>query len=89
MKLMSSIHNRKTKRYVTYYTLVLVVVVGTVVYTTITQVHQSPLQSIGTFFEGFFSLFMLSRSEIVEKSFVSHLSHARTFMRTQLLLPKL
>jgi hypothetical protein len=89
MKFMSSFHNRKTKRYVTYYTVVLVAVVGTVVYTTITQIHQSPLQSIATFFEGFFSLFMLGRSELVEKSFLSHLSHARKFMRTQLLLPKL
>lgn len=81
-----SMHNPKAKRYAVYYSIVLVVVSGTVVFTTLQYVHQNILQGVMTFFEGFFSLFMLIRNDEVGKAFLSHLSSMRSFIKSQLSL---
>jgi len=54
--------------------MVLVVIMGTVGFETLQVIHQAPLQAAATFFEGFFSLFMLGRHEKVGSSLLSHLS---------------
>ncbi len=83
MKLFSSIHNPKSKRYAIYYSIVLVGVSATILVTTLQYIHQGPLQNIMTFFEGFFSLFMLSRNEQVGKAFLSHLSSIKGIIKPQ------
>ena len=60
-----------------YYTAALLSVMGTVVFGTFHYIHQPPLLAALTFFEGFFSLFMLSRHEKVGSAFLSHLSKLR------------
>lgn len=77
-------HNPKAKRYAIYYSVVLVIVTGTVVFTTLQYVHQNVLQGVMTFFEGFFSLFMLVRNEEVGKAFLVHLSGIRSFIKSRL-----
>ena len=77
MKYFSSIHDRKSRKYVIYYSIVLVGVMATVVIETFQFIHQPPIQGTMTFFEGFFSLFMLSRHEKVGSALLSHLSQAR------------
>ncbi|MGI0088106.1 MAG: hypothetical protein ACREBI_09145 [Nitrosotalea sp.] len=82
MKLFSSFHNPKTRRYRIYYTTVLIAVTGTVVFTTLQWIHPNPLQGTMTFFEGFFSLFMLSRNETVGNAFMSSISSIANFIRS-------
>ncbi len=84
MKLFASIHDRKSKRYAIYYSAVLVVIMGTVGFETFQFIHQGPLQAAATFFEGFFSLFMLGRHEKVGASLLSHLSKAKQIPRLSL-----
>jgi len=86
MKFFFSMHNPKAKRYAIYYSVVLVAVTGTVVFTTLQYIHQNVIQGVMTFFEGFFSLFMLIRNEEVGKAFLSHLSSIRSFIKSRLSL---
>ena len=82
MKVFSYFHDRKTTRYTTYYSVVLTVVIATVIYSTVEEVALGPIQKIATFNEGFFSLYMLSRSEQVEKSFMSHLCKVKAVVKS-------
>ena len=77
VKFLFSFHNPKAKRYTLYYSIVLVVVTVTVLFTTLEYIHQTIIQGIATFFEGFFSLFMLARNEKVGKAFLFHLVRIR------------
>jgi hypothetical protein len=52
---------------------------------TLQMIHQTPLQGILTFFEGFFCLFMLTRNEWVVDSFLPHMSGIKAFIKEQLL----
>ncbi len=81
MKFFSSMHDPKSKRYAIYYSVVLVAVTGVVIFMTLQIIHQNPLQGSMTFFEGFFSLFMLSRNEVVGKALMSHLANISAFIR--------
>lgn len=81
-KIFSSMHDPKGKRYTIYYSSVLIVVTGVVMFMTLQIIHQNILQGAMTFFEGFFSLFMLSRNEAVGKAFLSHLSRISALIRT-------
>lgn len=85
MKLFSSFHNPGTKKYAMYYSGVLVVISVVIFFTTLQTIHQNPLSSIMTFFEGFFSLFMLSRNKQVGNALVSHVSSLRGIIRPSLL----
>ncbi len=69
-----SFHSTQTKRYTLYYSIILVIATTTVLFTTLEYIHQTAIQGIATFFEGFFSLFMLVRHEKVGKAFLSRLS---------------
>ena len=77
MRFLFSFHDPKTKRYTLYYSIVLVIVTATVLFTTLEYIHQTIIQGIATFFEGFFSLFMLIRNEKVGKAFLFYLSRIR------------
>lgn len=81
LKIFSSIHDPKSKKYTIYYSSVLVMVTGVVIFMTLQIIHQGVLQGVMTFFEGFFSLFMLGRNEKVGKSLLSHLSRIWAFVR--------
>ena len=84
MRFFASIHDRKSKKYVIYYSAVLVVIMGTVGFETLQVIHQAPLQAAATFFEGFFSLFMLGRHEKVGSSLLSHLSKVKQIPKLSL-----
>jgi len=57
---------------------------GTVAFETLQVIHQAPIQAAATFFEGFFSLFMLGRHEKVGNSLLVHLSKAKQIPRLSL-----
>jgi|GEM_PF-1106792 len=84
IKIFSSTHDPKNKRYTIYHSCVLVIVTGVVIFMTLQIIHQNLLQGAVTFFEGFFSLFMLSRNEKVGKAFLSHLSDITSLIKSQL-----
>ncbi|SHO46712.1 hypothetical protein NSIN_30241 [Nitrosotalea sinensis] len=77
MRLFYAWHNPETKRYVPYYSIVLIACVTVVVLTMFQVIHQTPLQNAATFFEGFFSLFMLVRNEKVGNAFLTHMASIR------------
>ena len=74
-------HDPTGKRYAAYYASVLSVVTVVVAFMTLQVIHQGFLQGSLTFFVGFFSLFMLSRNELVGKALISHLSKIVAFAR--------
>lgn len=81
IKIFSSMHDPKNKRYTIYHSSVLTIVTGVVIFMTLQIIHQNILQGASTFFEGFFTLFMLSRNEEVGKALLSHLSDIAAFIR--------
>ncbi|MEO9278176.1 MAG: hypothetical protein ABI340_10415 [Nitrososphaera sp.] len=85
MKLFSAFHNPSTKKYTIYYTVVLTVVTGTVLFTTMQLIHTTYIQNTMTFFEGFFSLFMLSRNSTVGNALLAHLSAVKGVIKPLLL----
>ena len=74
MRFLPSFHNPETKWYSTYYTIVLVAVTGVVILNIFQIMHQNILQNLATFFEGYFSLFMLIRNEKVGSGFLKHIT---------------
>lgn len=70
---LSSMHNPQSSRYTAYYSVVLVAATATVFFTMFKVIHPNILQDAGTFFEGFFSLFMLGRNDAVGKALMVHL----------------
>jgi hypothetical protein len=87
MRLLSSFHNPVTKKYAIYYSLVLTIVSTTIFFTTLQIIHQNPLSNAMTFFEGFFSLFMLSRSKIVGGALLAHISKIKLGLKQSVILP--
>ena len=87
MKLLTSFHNPVTKKYVVYYSLVLTIVSTTVLFTTLQVIHQNPLSNAMTLFEGFFSLFMLSRSKIVGGALLTHISKIKLGLKQSVIFP--
>ena len=77
MKLLSSLHNPTSRRYVVYYSTVLVIVFVTGILRTAGIIYMSPIEFAGLNFEGFLSLFMLVRNERVGNAFLLHLSKLR------------
>jgi len=77
VRLFSAWHNPKTKRYIPYYSAVLIAAMIVVILTLFQVIHQSPLQIAATFFEGFFSLFMLVRNEKIGNAFLTHMSYMK------------
>jgi hypothetical protein len=77
VRFFSAWHNPKTKRYIPYYSTVLIAAMVIVILTLFQVIHQSPLQIAVTFFEGFFSLFMLVRNEKIGNAFLTHMSYMK------------
>ena len=77
MKLLSSWHNPTSRRYVIYYSTVLVIVFVTGILRTAGIIYMSPIEFAGLNFEGFLSMFMLVRNERVGNAFLLHLSKLR------------
>ena len=74
-------HNPQTRGYVAYYSVVLSAVCGTIILVLIHALQQGVFQSAMVFFEGFLSLFMLSRNKKVGNAFLSHLSSVARIAR--------
>ncbi|MFZ0184815.1 MAG: hypothetical protein WBV92_01635 [Nitrosotalea sp.] len=79
MKFLPSFHNPKTRGYSTYYAIVLVIVTGVIILNTFQVIHQNIIQISMTFFEGYFSLFMLIRNEKVGSGFLRHVTYVKSF----------
>ena len=78
MKFLPSFHNPKTRGYSTYYAIVLAVVTVVVILTSFQIIHQNIIQNSMTFFEGYFSLFMLIRNEKVGNEFLRHVTYVKS-----------
>ena len=74
MKLLSSLHDVKSKKYVMYYSGVLVIIITMGIILHFDVLRMSILERSMMYFEGFFSLFMLARHEETGKAFLVHLS---------------
>ena len=74
MKLLSSLHNPKSRRYVVYYSSVLVIIFATGILRTVGIIYLTPMEFTSLHFEGFMSMFMLVRNETVGNAFLTHLS---------------
>ncbi len=74
MKLFSSLHDVKSKKYAMYYSGVLVIIatMGIILYFDLFTM--SVLERSMMYFEGFFSLFMLARHEETGKAFLLHIA---------------
>ena len=74
MKLLSSLHNPTSRRYVVYYSSVLVVIFATGILRSVGIIYLTPMEFTSLHFEGFMSMFMLVRNEKVGNAFLVHLS---------------
>ena len=74
MKLFSSLHDVKNKKYAMYYSGVLVIIVIAGIVSYFELFTMSILERSMMYFEGFFSLFMLARHEETGKAFLRHLT---------------
>lgn len=81
MKLFSSLHDPKQTRYTIYYSTVLLVVIITALLLVTETLEFTVIEGIMIFFEGFVSLYMITRNEKVANSFASHLKHAGNFFK--------
>ncbi len=81
MTFLASLHDPKHERYPIYYSVVLVVVMLIAILMVTGVFESSPIEGTMVFFEGFVSLFMLSRNEKVANSFASHLSQTKSFFK--------
>ena len=81
MKLFSSLHDPKQTRYTIYYSTVLLVVIITALLLVTETLEFTVTEGIMIFFEGFVSLYMITRNEKVANSFASHMKHAGDFFK--------
>lgn len=81
MKLFSSLHDPKQTRYTIYYSTVLLVVIITALLLVTETFEFTVIEGTMIFFEGFISLYMITRNEKVAKSFASHLKHVEDFFK--------
>ncbi len=81
MKLFSSLHDPKQTRYTIYYSTVLLVVIATALLLVTETIEFTITEGIMIFFEGFVSLYMITRNEKVAKSFALHLKHTEDFFK--------
>ena len=80
MKLLASLHNPQSRKYGIYYSVVLASISIILTLEGMSMVHLSMTEHVGTFFEGFFSLYMISRHDI-GRSFLQNLNHVGLFQR--------
>lgn len=72
MKFLSSLHNPKSTRYGIYYSVVLSSISIILILEGLSLIHLSIAEHMGTYFEGFTAMYMISRHEI-GKAFVLNL----------------
>jgi len=80
MKLFASLHNPQSRKYGIYYSVVLACISIILILEGMSMVHLSITEHVGTYFEGFFSLYMISRHDI-GRSFLQNLNHVGLFQR--------
>ncbi len=80
MRLFASLHNPQSRKYGIYYSVVLTSISIILTLEGLSMVHLSITEHVGTYFEGFFSLYMISRHEI-GRSFLQNLNHVGLFQR--------
>lgn len=73
VKLFSSLHDPKSKRYVIYYSAVLIIVCATIIFMNLEIIHLTIFETAAVYFEGFFSLIMLARNKQAWNAFLQHL----------------
>jgi hypothetical protein len=73
MKSLSLFHNPKGTKYVPYYTIILVISCGSVVFASVEPFAVPVIDKGAIFFEGFLSMFMLTRHEKTGAAFLAHL----------------
>jgi hypothetical protein len=78
MKLLSTLHNPKTRKYGIYYSLVLSSISTVLILEGINLIHLTAMEHFSTYFEGFVSLYMLSRHDIGQ-AFLQNLNHLGLF----------
>jgi len=81
MAILSSLHDPKHERYAIYYSVVLVVVMLFATLMASGFIETMSIEGIMVFFEGFVSMFMLSRNEKVAHAFSSHMSQTKCFFK--------
>ena len=87
MKFLKTLHNPNTERYATYYSIVLIAVIGTIFVQNFGLIHISPIEGGALFFEGFISLVMLSRHKKTQENFPQYMLKLKSI--TKLSLPNL
>jgi hypothetical protein len=80
MKLFASLHNPKTRKYGIYYSVVLSSISAILILEGMNLIHLTIAEHFSTYFEGFFSLYMISRHDIGQ-SFLQNLNHLGLFVR--------
>ena len=78
MRFLKTLHDPNTERYATYYSIVLIAVIGTIFVQTFGLIHISPIEGVALFFEGFVSLVMLSRHSKTKEMFPIHLTKLKS-----------
>ena len=74
VRFLSTFHNPNTEKYGTYYSIVLVVIIGTVLVQNLGLIHMSPIEGGAVFIEGFVSLVMLARHSKTKECFPHYIS---------------
>ncbi|MFQ5781456.1 MAG: hypothetical protein ACE5GR_00200 [Nitrosopumilus sp.] len=74
MKILTSLHDPKKERYAIYYSIILLAIIISITLLATEILEISPVEEGMIFFEGFVSLFMLTRHEKVSYSFSNHLT---------------
>ena len=80
MKLFASLHNPKTRKYGIYYSVVLSSISAILILEGMNLVHLTIAEHFSTYFEGFFSLYMISRHEFA-KSFILNFASLKFFFK--------
>lgn len=81
MQFLKTLHNPTTERYATYYSIVLIAVMGTIFMQIFGLIHISTIEGGALFFEGFASLVMLSRHSKTQENFPRHISKLKSLTR--------
>lgn len=81
MKIFKIFHNPDTEKYAIYYSIVLVVIMGTVLVQNFGLIHVSPIEGIALFAEGFICLIMLARHSRTKEQFPNHMSKLKQMVK--------
>ena len=73
MRSLSLFHSPKGNKYVIYYSVILVISCGSIVFATVQPLAIPVVDRAPLFFEGFLSMFMLTRHEKTGTAFLAHL----------------